>query len=62
VSRNFTAGAASSSRAVFAGGEGTTTSLIDYVTIATTGNATAFGNLTQNNYGMGGCSSAHGGL
>lgn len=54
------AGAASSTRAVFAGGSrngNPDTSSISYVTIATTGNATNFGNLTLSmTYGSG-CSS-----
>jgi len=33
---------------------------IDYVTIATTGNATDFGDLPALVFGAGGCSTAHG--
>ena len=43
---NSSAGAASSVRAVFGGGD-PVTNVIQYVTIATTGNATDFGDLTQ---------------
>ena len=42
-------------RGVFGGG-GPTTSLIDYVTIATTGNAINFGNLTLARSGLAACS------
>lgn len=65
--RSGLAGAAGNNRGVFAGG---TTSgdangvqtLIDYVDITTTGNATDFGDLTQVRATMAGASSAHGGL
>ena len=35
---------------------------MDSVTIATTGNATDFGDITQATYGFAGCSDSHGGL
>ena len=50
VIRNFLAGCASPTRALFVGGGGGAVrfNVIDYVTIATTGNATDFGDLTEN--------------
>ena len=60
-----TLGAAASSHitALFAGG-GTSSyyNNISSVTIATTGNAIDFGDLLAGNFGLAGCSSAHGGL
>ena len=60
------AGAASGglvARGLFGGGTtGSTSDVIDYVTIATTGNATDFGNLTVARYTLAGCSNNHGGL
>ena len=51
----------SSTRGVFGGGfssaGGGDTNVIAYITIATTGNATDFGDLTVNRYGLGSCSS-----
>jgi hypothetical protein len=50
---------------VFAGGQdnaSASSNVIDYVTIASTGNATDFGDLVAANYGFAGCSNAHGGL
>ena len=35
---------------------------IDYVTIASTGNATDFGDRTESAYQLTGCSNGHGGL
>jgi hypothetical protein len=44
-------------------GNAATTNTINYVTIATTGNAADFGDSTLNSYGLGeGCSDSHGGL
>ena len=44
---------------MFGGGYTTTqVNVIDYVTIATTGNATSFGQLTQSRLGLGSCSSS----
>ena len=47
-SRNGVAGAASSTRGLFAGGDygSTLSNIIEYITIATTGNTTDFGDLT----------------
>ena len=55
----------SSLRGIFAGGQadGTTGSnTIQYVTIATTGNSSDFGDLTIGRDGLSACSNAHGGL
>ena len=61
-SGRFTGGAfASSTRAVYAGGElapGAESNVIDYVTISTTGNAADFGDLTQGSREGTGCSNA----
>ena len=49
------------SRGLFAGGEwsgGSSVNIIDYITIASTGNATDFGDLDQARYGSGGFSSS----
>ncbi len=46
----------SSTRAVFGGGYTPYTNVIDYVTIASTGNAQDFGDLLANSSGMGGTS------
>lgn len=59
----FRPGAASNStRGIFAGGRdnnlSATTSVMDYVTIATTGNATNFGNLTVATFGLTGTANA----
>jgi hypothetical protein len=67
VTRNAPAGASSSIRAVFGGGRVVTPSntpvnVMDYVTIASTGNATDFGDLTVIQANLGGTSNAHGGL
>ena len=45
VARRFFAGVSSSTRGVFGGGP-TNQCVMDYITIATTGNATDFGDLT----------------
>jgi len=53
------AGAASSTRALFGGGfTGARTNVIDYVTIATTGNVSDFGDLTVARNGLGGMASS----
>ena len=61
-----TAAASSSIRVVFAGGsggaEGDPFNTMDYVTVATTGNALDFGDLTVAKNSVAGCSNAHGGL
>ena len=48
-------------RALFGPG-GNRLNVIDYVNIATTGNATDFGDLTVTRTGLAACSNAHGGL
>ena len=55
-------GASSSTRGVFAGGSNSDTNVIQYITIATTGNAQDFGDLAAPTAAMAGCSNAHGGL
>lgn len=68
LTRWNTAACSSTTRGVFAGGQTTLSAssqnnTIDYVTIASTGNATDFGDLIQATaQGIGGCSSGHGGL
>jgi hypothetical protein len=68
IARYNTAGTSDSTTALFAGGEGnepTTTSqqnVIEYVTIAPTGNATDFGDLTVTRGRLDAVSNAHGGL
>jgi hypothetical protein len=52
---------------MFAGGDkgpsgGTVSNDIDYITIATTGNATDFGDLSVSRMYLSGCSNGHGGL
>jgi hypothetical protein len=57
--------ASSSTRGVFAGGGSTNSSyvnIIEYITFASTGNATDFGDLTSARNYISGCSNAHGGL
>ena len=50
-------------RGVFAGGATPTIqNVIDYVTIATTGNASDFGDLSTSKYNGAGASDSHGGL
>lgn len=61
------AGCSSSTRGVFGGGynnntTGARTNIIDYVTIATTGNATDFGDLLSATSSISACSDGHGGL
>ena len=60
VSRNGgMAGAASTTRGIFAGGStGVVSNAIDYITMATTGNATSFGTLSAATEGIAGCSSS----
>lgn len=63
----FLSGCSSSTRGLFAGGRTTAanidpTNVIDYVTIATTGNATDFGDLTVARRTLTGCSSSTRGL
>ena len=59
-------GASTQTRAVFYGGRqasGTDYTMIDYVTIPTTGNAVDFGEVGDKlNYTKAGCSDSHGGL
>jgi hypothetical protein len=54
----------SNTRGIFAGGSTSSSpsSVLEYVTIATTGNTTNFGNLSTVWYGMGACSNCSGGL
>jgi hypothetical protein len=47
---------------VFGGGSPGPSNLLDYITIATTGDATDFGDLTVARWAFSACSSAHGGL
>ena len=49
-------------RAVFAGGETPYKNVMDFVTIASTGNATDYGDLTASLAGKGPASNGHGGL
>ena len=64
IARGNLAGASSPTRGVFAGGatddptDSYTTPRIDYITIASTGNATNFGDLTLTRFGLAGCSSS----
>jgi len=64
IPRGNLAGASSPTRGVFAGGatdnptDSYTTPRIDYITIASTGNATNFGDLTVTRFGLAGCSSS----
>ena len=67
VSRFQLSGASNSTRGAFAGGyipspTSANQDTIDYVTIASTGNARDFGNLSVTRREMGGCSNGHGGL
>tara|TARA_R110000868_G_scaffold101771_13_gene280308 strand:+ start:3228 stop:3410 length:183 start_codon:yes stop_codon:yes gene_type:complete len=58
------AATSSPTRGVIGGGaDGLTNyNIIDYVTIATTGNAIDFGDLTSGRSGLAACSNAHGGI
>ena len=49
-------------RAGFSGSYTPSLNTMDFITIATTGNATDFGDNTHANYAMGGTSDSHGGL
>jgi hypothetical protein len=50
-------------RGLFVGGHAANvTNVIDYVEIATTGNAVDFGDRTVSKWGPGSCSNGHGGL
>lgn len=66
--RGYAGGVSSSTRGVFGGGgyvESATffgVNVIDYVTISTTGNATDFGDMSQNRYSYGSCSNSTRGL
>ena len=67
VGRNSVAAESNSTRAVFQGGGGwgngtTARTTLDYVTIASTGNATDFGDQASEMYGSGSVGNAHGGL
>jgi hypothetical protein len=67
VVRNQVAACSDSSTGVFAGGTqpnggSPPVNVIDYVTIASTGNATDFGDLTVARASLAGCSSGHGGI
>ena len=66
VARQRPGAASTQTRAVFYGGKkssGTDYSVIDYVTIPTTGNAADFGDVADtDNYTKAGCSDSHGGL
>jgi hypothetical protein len=62
VNRNLS-GTSSSTRGVFGGGDdGTILNVIQYITIASAGNALDFGDLVAATRAMGACSNAHGGL
>jgi hypothetical protein len=43
-------------------GGGGSSNVIDYITIASAGNATDFGDLTEARYNLSACSNSHGGL
>ena len=67
VKRGNRAGVTNTIRGVFAGGlnpglSPTRTNTIDFVTIASTGNAADFGDLTVSRRASGGASDSHGGL
>jgi hypothetical protein len=68
VTRTYPAGSSNSTRGVFGGGSQATTPVItyintiDYITIATTSNATDFGDLSIARGDNAGCSDSHGGL
>ena len=67
VERNITTSTGSQTRAVIAGGQlkpspHTMSDTIDYIQIATTGNATDFGNLTDARWGPASASDVHGGI
>ena len=59
----FPAAMSSETRGIFCGGRTPTMhNIIQYVTIVTSGNAVDFGDITQPNQKMAGCSDSHGGL
>lgn len=66
--RRYSTGLASATRCVFSGGLTTqggaysATPTMEYVTIATTGNSTTFGDLTVNRWACGTVSASHGGI
>jgi hypothetical protein len=66
--RGRTSAGSNSIRAVYAGGTKTgapaypDTNVMDYITIASTGNAADFGDLTRDKSGSAGCADNHGGL
>ena len=65
--RSRVGGCSNSIRGVFAGGRigespSVRTDIIDYVTIASTGNATDFGDFSTSGEETSGCSDSHGGL
>ena len=62
--RGGTGGAASPTRGVWGGGYGSPAfrNTLDYVEIASTGNAVDFGDLTYSADRVAGCSNGHGGL
>jgi hypothetical protein len=68
VGRGSLAGLSNSTRGVFGGGSivdgdfNPASNVIDYVTMATTGNATSFGTLTQSKYYITGCASTTRGI
>ena len=66
IGRNHVGGMATQTRAVFCGGliesPNTNTNLIDYVTIASAGNAVDFGDIMQATQRQRGTTDSHGGL
>ena len=67
LAQNSAAGASTQIRAVYAGGfnetpTSTRLNTIQFITIATSGNAQDFGDLMQKRNGLGGLSDSHGGL
>ena len=68
MTRNYGASCGSKVRGIIAGGNGSGRLNMDYITIASEGNANDFGDLfdvhgsSTNTYLFSGCSDAHGGL
>ncbi len=67
VERNITTSTSSQTRGVISGGQAkpspnANSDVMDYITIASTGDATDFGNLTVARFGAGSCSDCHGGI
>ena len=58
----YTAGSASATRMVSAGGGDPFSNVIEYIQIPTTGDAVDFGDLTQKRRHLDACSNGHGGL